>query len=63
MIRCLDINAENSYKIIIESINKVNFNTYSALIENDLFRIMSKSEISEIFKFFEVSDFEEHEEM
>ena len=63
LIRCLDINAENSYKIILESINKVNSHLYSASIENDLFRIMSKSEIHEIFNFFEASDYEEFEEI
>ena len=63
LIRCLEINAENSYRIIIESINKLNDHKYSALLENDLSKIMSKSEISEIFKFFEVSDYEEIEEM
>ena len=63
LIRCLDINAENSYKIIIESINKVNNHMYSALLENDLSRIMDKNEISEIFKFFEVSDYEEIKEV
>lgn len=63
LVRCLEINAENSYQIILESINRINSHLYSAFIENDLFRIMSRSEISEIFKFFEVSDFEEFEEI
>ena len=36
---------------------------YSALLENDLLKIMSKNDNSEIFNFFEVSDFEELEEM
>ena len=63
LVRCLDINADNSYKIIIESINKVNCHRYTPLLENDLLRIMSKNQNSEIFKFFEVSDFEELQEM
>ena len=62
-MRCLDSNADNSYKIIIESINKINSASYIAFVEHDLFRIMAKNDISEIFKFFEVSDYEELEEM
>ena len=61
MIRCLEMNAENSYKIILESINKVNCHQYSAFIENDLYRIMQKDQISEVFNFFEASDHEEFE--
>ena len=47
----------------MESINKANCHEYSALIEKDLFRIMSKGEISEIYNFFTVSDHEELEEI
>ena len=63
VIRCLDLNAENSYKIIIESLVKQNSHKYCSLIERDLHRIMDKSSISEIYNFFSVTDFEELEEI
>ena len=62
-MRSLDINAENSYKILIESINKINKSAYNCYLEYDMFKIMSKTEIREIYDFFDVSDHEELEEM
>lgn len=63
LIRSLEINAENSYKIIIESVFKVNRRAYTELLENDLFKILSKENIHDIFEFFKFSDQEELEEM
>ena len=63
LIRSLEINAENSYNIIIESIFKVNKRSYVELLENDLIKILSKEFIHEIFEFFAFSDQEEIEEM
>ena len=45
VIRCLDLNAENSYKIIMEAMIKANSYKYSEILENDLVRIMSKTGI------------------
>ena len=59
VIRCLDLNAENSYKIIMEAIIKTNSYKYSELLENDLVRIMSKDGIQEIYHFFTVSNHED----
>lgn len=59
LMRSLDINAENSYKIIIESINKINRSSYNGYLEHDMFKIMSKFEIREIYDYFDVSDHEE----
>lgn len=62
-MRCLDLNAENSYKIILESIIQANSYKYSAFIEHDLVRMMSNVQISEIYSFFTVTDYEELEEI
>ena len=63
LVRCLEINADNSYKLILDSINKMNHYKYSALLENDLVRIMEKNDIRDIFYFFKVSQNEDVEEM
>ena len=58
-MRSLDINAENSYMIIVESIHKINSSKYNCLLENDMFKIMDKPEISEIYDYFDISEQEE----
>ena len=63
LIRSLEINAENSYKIIIESVFKVNRRAYTQLLENDLFKILTLENTHVIFDFFKFSDQEELEEM
>ena len=56
MMRSLDINAESSYTIIIDSIHKINSSQYNYHIEHDMFQIMAKPEIKEIYDYFDISE-------
>lgn len=42
MMRSLEVNADTSYQIILESINRINKSAYKYLMEYDLFKFMEK---------------------
>ena len=58
LMRSLEINAENSYKLILDTIMRINHQKYNDLLEHDMYRIMEKNDIKGIFGFFEVSSTE-----
>ena len=47
----------------MEIINRMNCRDYVEILENDLHRIMSKNDISEMFNFFTMSDYENDKEI
>lgn len=53
MMRCKDIRAKNSFKILVESIHEINKMKYGKILEHDLFSLMNDNNISEIVPFFE----------
>ena len=55
-MRSLDINAENSYSIIIENVHKINSSKYNPHLEHDMFKIMTKPDIKDIFDYFDISE-------
>lgn len=52
-MRCKDINAKNSFRIIMESIHDINMMKYGKVLEHDLFRLMNDNKIAEIIPFFD----------
>ena len=59
MIRCFEIKANNSQKVIFENIFKINEKGYAPLIEHDLIQIMMKTKVAYIQPFFELTNKEE----
>lgn len=53
-MRSLEMKADNSHRILLESLNDINDNVYSTLLENDLYKLLTKDNIQEMFSFFQV---------
>lgn len=53
IMRCKDINAKNSFRIIMESIIDANMMKYGKVLEHDMFRLMNDNKIAEIIPFFD----------
>lgn len=58
IMRSLEINATQSYYLMLENIFKINKRKYAELLEHDLYKIMEKDDMQEIFEFFDISKYE-----
>lgn len=59
LLRSLDAKADNAYRILFECMNEINSEKYVNIIEHDLYRLMIKEDIQELFVFFELDQEEE----
>ena len=59
LLRSLDAKADNAYRILFECMNEINSEKYVNIIEHDLYRLMIKEDIQELFAFFELDEEEE----
>ena len=59
LLRSLDTKADNAYRILFECMNEINSERYVNIIEHDLYRLMMKEDIQELFVFFELDQEEE----
>tara|TARA_B110000305_G_scaffold202757_1_gene231310 strand:+ start:232 stop:456 length:225 start_codon:yes stop_codon:yes gene_type:complete len=59
LLRSLDTKADNSYRILFEYMNEINSEKYVHIIEHDLYQLIMKEDIQELFVFFELDEEEE----
>lgn len=60
----MDLKADNSFKIIMETINSLNLRIYSKLLEHDMIQLLNKEKsIEVILPFFTVTRNEDEKEV
>ena len=60
----MDLKADNSFKIIMETINSLNLKIYSKLLEHDMIQLLNKEKsIEAILPFFTVTRNEDEKEV
>ena len=53
-MRSLEMKADNSHRILLENLNDINENCYAGMLEHDLYKLLMKDNIKELFDFFQV---------